>query len=93
MTSWCRAYSLMLTMLPGIALGLSMEVLVGHAVGERRLRAAHRRVLQALGMGLACSVLLAAAVAGAAPGLLAWFTQDAQIIALATTALWLTVLL
>ena len=95
-TLTAQAYAIqfnMLTMLPGIALGLSMEVLVGHAVGERHLRAAHRRVLQALGMGLACSVLLAAAVAAAAPGLLAWFTQDEQIIALATTALWWTVLL
>lgn len=91
-----QAYALqfnMLTMLPGIALGLSMEVLVGHAVGERALRAAHQRVLQVLGWGLLCSVVLAALVALAGPWLLRHFTRDPEIIALALTALWWTVLL
>jgi putative MATE family efflux protein len=95
-TLTAQAYAMqfnMLTMLPGVALGLSMEVLVGHAVGQAALRRAHARVLRALAMGLACSAVLAAAVASAGPWLLAHFTQDPQITALALLALWWTVLL
>ena len=95
-TLTAQAYAMqfnMLTMLPGIALGLSMEVLVGHAVGERALRSAHQRVRRALALGLLCSVALAAAVAWAGPWLLGHFTKDEHIIALATVALWWTVLL
>lgn len=95
-TLTAQAYALqlnMLTMLPGIALGLTMEVLVGHAVGERALRRADQQLRRALAQGLLCSVALATAVALFGPWLLAHFTQDATITALALTALWWTVLL
>ena len=95
-TLTAQAYAMqfnMLTMLPGVALGLSMEVLVGHAVGHRALRSAHQQVLRALAWGLPCSVLLAAAVALAGPWLLSHFTADPEITALALLALWWTVLL
>lgn len=91
-----QAYALQfnfLTMLPGIALGLSMEVLVGHAVGERKLKRAHRMVVQALAMGLLCSVVLATAVALAGPSLIGWFTAEPHTAALTATALWWTVAL
>lgn len=83
----------LLTVLPGLALGLTMEVLVGHAVGERALRQAHRRVLRALAAGLVCSVAVAAALAAAGPWLAALYTDDAAVAALVVTALWWTVVL
>lgn len=83
----------MLTILPGIALGLSMEILVGHSIGQGSLRQAHHRVRRALGAGLACSVVLSAAVAMLGPMMISTFTQDPTIIALALTALWWTVVL
>lgn len=83
----------MLTLLPGIALGLSMEILVGHAVGAGSLRQAHRRVVRALAAGLTCSVLTSAAFALAGPAMLPAFTTDESITALAVGALWWTVLL
>ena len=82
-----------LTILPGIALGLAIEVLVGHAIGQGHLRQAHRRVSRALAAGLACSVLLSVGLALAGPSLIGTFTQDPQVSELALMALWWTVLL
>lgn len=83
----------MLTMLPGCALGLSMEVLVGHAVGQGRLRQAHRLLLRSLAVGLVVSVVLATAVAWSATAVLGAFTRDAAVAQLVLTALWWTVAL
>ena len=91
-----QAYALQLntiTLLPGLALGLSMEVLVGHAMGQRSLRLAHRRLNRALALGLVCSVAAAAAMALLGPTILRAFTRDEAVAAMALTALWWTVLL
>ena len=82
-----------LVLLFGLATGLSVEILVGHQIGAGHFKAAHRLVRRALLRGLVVSVLVATAAALAAPWLLRAFTQDAAIIASATTLLWLTVLL
>ena len=82
-----------LVLLFGLATGLSVEIVVGHLIGAGRLRQAHHLVKRALARGLLVSVGVATAAALAAPWLLRVFTQDAQIIAAATTLLWWTVLL
>lgn len=82
-----------IVLLFGLATGLSVEIVVGHLVGAGHLKQAHRLVRHALARGLLVSVWVATAVAMAAPWLLRLFTQDAQIIATATTLLWWTVLL
>ena len=82
-----------LVLLSGVAIGLSMETLVGHLVGAGRLREAHVQVRRSLALGLGISVLVATAAALAGPGLLRIFTDDAQIVAAATVLLWWTVLL
>ena len=91
-----QAYALQLntiTLLPGLALGLSMEILVGHAMGRHALREAHRRLNRALALGLLCGTGAALAMALAGPGVLALFSQDEWVISTALTALWWTVLL
>lgn len=91
-----QAYTLQimyLVLLFGVAIGISMETLVGHLVGAGQLRQAHRRVLRALGLGLVVSVVVATTAALAGPWVMRIFTQDAQIIAAATVLLWWTVLL
>lgn len=91
-----QAYALqlsMITLLPGLALGLAMEVLVGQTIGQRDLRGAHQRVLAALLAGVAASIALAIGVALCGPWLLPWFTQDPQMLALVQVLLWWTVLL
>jgi Na+-driven multidrug efflux pump len=84
---------MMLVLLFGLATGLSVEVLVGHQIGAGHFHAAHRLVRRSMARGLAVSVAVALAAALAAPWLLRLFTQDAAIIATATTLLWWTVLL
>ena len=83
----------MVTLLFGLATGLSVEVLVGHLIGAGRLHEAHTLVRRALARGLAVSVTVAALAALAGPWLLRLFTLDEHIIRIATVLLWLTVLL
>ena len=83
----------MVTLLFGLATGLSVEVLVGHLIGAGRLHEAHALVRRALARGLAVSVAVAALAALAGPWLLRLFTLDEHIVHSATVLLWLTVLL
>jgi len=80
-------------LLGGLAIGLSMEILIGHLIGAGRLREADRLLRRSLRMGLISALLLAGAAALAGPWILAAFTRDAQIAATGVTLLWLTVLL
>ncbi len=82
-----------LVLLSGLAMGLSVETVVGHHVGAGRLRRAHLLVRSALARGLLVSVCVATLAALLAPWALRLFTQDPQIVAAATTLLWWTVLL
>jgi Na+-driven multidrug efflux pump len=66
-----------------VAVGFACEILVGHLIG-----AGH---LHAWGLGVSTCIALAAAIT--APWTLRLFTHDADIIASASTLLWLTVLL
>jgi Na+-driven multidrug efflux pump len=82
-----------ITVLFSLAIGLACEVLIGHLVGAGHLRQAHRLLRKSLLLGLGVSTSVAALAAASAPWTLRLFTQDAQIIASATTLLWITVLL
>lgn len=91
-----QAYTLQITYGPllfGLAIGLAVEIVVGHMIGAGQLRAAQQLVRRALAGGLAISVIAASGVALAGPWLLCQFTVDAEIIANGCTLLWLTVLL
>ena len=77
----------------GLAIGLSVEVVVGHLVGAGRLHEAHALVRRALAAGLGISVAATTLVALAAPVLLRGFTADAQIVAAGAVLLGWTVLL
>lgn len=80
-------------LLAGLAIGLSMELLIGHLIGAGRLREANRLLRRSLAFGLLASLTVASAAALAGPWLLTLFTRDAAIAAQAATLLWLTVLL
>ncbi|MBH9552139.1 MATE family efflux transporter [Inhella sp. 4Y17] len=80
-------------LLAGLAIGLSLEILIGHLIGAGRLHEANRLLRRALALGLLTSVLVALGVALAGPWLLRAFTQDAGIAAQAAGLLWLVVLL
>jgi putative MATE family efflux protein len=91
-----QSYAFQITtvvVLYSLSLGLAGEVLIGHLVGAGALRHAHRVLRRSLIWGLTGSTLLATLVALGAPWILRLFTQDAAIIAQASTLLWLNVLL
>jgi putative MATE family efflux protein len=80
-------------LLGSLAVGLSMEILVGHLIGAGQLRAADRLLRRGMALGMAFSCLGAAVAAAAGPWLLAQFTRDPHIAAQGATLLLLTLLL
>ncbi len=76
-----------------VSIGFAGEILVGHLIGAGQLHRANRMVRRSLLLGLVVSFLVAIGAAATAPWTLRLFTQDPEIIAAATTLLWITVLL
>lgn len=80
-------------MLAGVAIGLAVEIVVGHRVGAGQLHVADRLVRRALGLGLMVGLAVAGVVAALAEPLLRRFTGDPAIVSLgATLLLWGVVL-
>jgi len=91
-----QAYVLQFNMwilISGAAIGITVEMLVGHMVGARQWRQAHTLVRRAQKLGFFITLLVACAMALGAPWLLRWFTQDPRIIEEGVTLLWLSILL
>jgi Na+-driven multidrug efflux pump len=76
-----------------VSIGFASEILVGHMIGAGQLHQANRLLRKAMGWGLVVSICLATLAAATAPWTLTLFTHDPQILASATTLLWITVLL
>ncbi len=88
------AFQLMnVVVLFSVSLGFASEILIGHLIGAGHLQEAHRLLRKSLLWGLLVAVSIALLVALTAPWTLTLFTHDPQIIASATTLLWITVLL
>ena len=91
-----QAYVLQFNMwilISGAAIGITVEMLVGHMVGARHWRQAHELVKRAQKMGFLITLMVAVTMALAAPWLLGWFTQDAKIIEDGVKLLWISILL
>jgi putative MATE family efflux protein len=91
-----QAYVLQFNMwilISGAAIGITVEMLVGHMVGARQWRQAHVLVKHAQNMGFVITLCVACAMAWAAPWLLGWVTQDPKIIDEGVKLLWLSILL
>jgi putative MATE family efflux protein len=80
-------------LLVGLAIGLSMEILIGHLIGAGRLREADRLLRRSLAWGLGSAVLVAGAAALAGPWILAQFSRDAAIVATGSSLLLVSVLM
>jgi putative MATE family efflux protein len=88
------AFQLMnIIVLFSVSLGFACEILVGHMVGAGHLREANALLRKSMAWGLGVSFCLALLAAATAPWTLTLFTRDPQIIATATTLMWITVLL
>ena len=75
------------------SLGFACEILVGHMVGAGHLQEANRLLRKCMAWGLGVSFAIAVVVALTAQWTMGLFTQDAAILAQASTLLWIAVLL
>jgi putative MATE family efflux protein len=91
-----QAYVLQISYLAlmfGLAIGFSVEIVVGHMIGARKWRDAQRLVKRALALSLAVSLIATLIAAWAAPWLLGHFTRDAAIVDVGVKLLWMTIVL
>lgn len=80
-------------LLASFAIGLGVEIVVGHLIGAGELKQAHRLVRRALAIGMALGATFATVTALAGTRLLEIFTQDPTILAIGATLLWCNVIL
>jgi putative MATE family efflux protein len=91
-----QAYVLQISYLAlmfGLAIGFSVEIVVGHMIGARKWRDAQQLVKRALLISLAVSFVATLISASAAAWLLGHFTRDPAIINLGVKLLWITIVL
>ena len=91
-----QAYVLQFNMwilMSGAAIGMAVEMVVGHLVGARKLRDAHVLVKRAQTIGLLVTMVVAVLMAWKGASLLRWFTQDPDILAQGQRLFWWSILL
>ena len=91
-----QAYVLQFNMwilISGAAIGIAVEMVVGHLVGARKLREAHVLVKRAQTIGFAVTLVVAVLMAWQGASLLRWFTDDPAILAEGQRLLWWSILL
>jgi putative MATE family efflux protein len=91
-----QAYVLQFNMwilISGAAIGMAVEMVVGHLVGARKLREAHVLVKRAQSIGLAVTLGVAVLMAWKGASLLRWFTDDPEILQLGQQLFWWSILL
>jgi putative MATE family efflux protein len=80
-------------MISAAAIGITVEMVVGHMVGARQLRQAHDLVRKAQTIGFVVSLGAACVQALLGPWLLGLFTRDADILEIGSRLMWLSILL
>ncbi|MFY7871328.1 MAG: MATE family efflux transporter [Limnohabitans sp.] len=86
-----QTYVLQLNMwilISAVALGVTVEMVVGRMVGARALHEAHRLVLRAQALGLSLALLIAVLMALASPWVLRLFTDDPDILRTGQQLMW-----
>lgn len=80
-------------LISGVAIGITVEMVVGHLIGARQLRQAHGLVRKAQQIGFIVTLLVACGMALGGPWLLRLFTQDPDILETGRHLMWLSILL
>lgn len=80
-------------LISGVAIGITVEMVVGHMIGARQLRQAHDLVRKAQTIGFGVTLLVACVIALGGPWLLRLFTHDPKILEEGCRLLWLSILL
>ena len=78
----------------GLSIGLGTEILIGHMVGAGRFEVAYRQLLHSLKLGLLVTAIVVVPMAfGGGHYLMSLFTDDADIVAMATQLFFVSLLL
>ena len=91
-----QAYVLQFNMwilISGAAIGMAVEMVVGHLIGARHLREAHVLVKRAQTIGFAITTVVAVLMAWQGSSLLGWFTSDPLILEEGRRLFWWSILL
>lgn len=80
-------------LISAVAIGITVEMVVGHMVGARQFRQAHDLVRKAQKIGFAVTLVVACVQALLGTWLLGLFTQDPAILRVGSQLMWLSVLL
>jgi Na+-driven multidrug efflux pump len=80
-------------LISGVAIGITVEMVVGHLIGARQLRQAHGLVRKAQQIGFIVTLLVACGMALGGSWLLRLFTQDPDILETGRHLMWLSILL
>jgi putative MATE family efflux protein len=91
-----QAYVLQFNMwilISALAIGITVEMVVGHMVGARQFRQAHDLVRKAQKIGFAVTLVVACVQALLGTWLLGFFTQDPEILRAGSQLMWWSILL
>lgn len=80
-------------LISAVAIGITVEMVVGHMVGARQFRQAHDLVRKAQKIGFTVTLVVACVQAVLGHWLLGMFTQDADILTVGSQLMWLSILL
>lgn len=80
-------------LISAMAIGITVEMVVGHMVGARHFRQAHDLVRKAQKIGFAVTLAVACVQALLGTWLLGLFTQDPEILRVGSQLMWLSILL
>ena len=83
----------MWVLISAVAIGITVEMVVGRLIGARQFREAHTLVRQAQKIGFALSCIVSCAMALSGAWLLGLFTTDAEILKIGSQLMWLSILL
>ena len=78
----------------GLSIGLGTEILIGHMVGAGKFELAYRQLLRSLKLGLLVTAIVVVPMAfGGGHYLMSLFTEDADIVAMATQLFFISLIL
>ncbi|WP_372940778.1 MATE family efflux transporter [Shewanella sp.] len=83
----------MFILLFGLSIGIGNEIIIGHMVGAKKLKAAEHQMYRALKLGLMVTTVVALFAAVLGPNLVAWFTDETDIALLVGQLFILTLLM
>jgi putative MATE family efflux protein len=78
----------------GLAIGLGTEIMIGHLVGAAKFEEAYRQLLRSLRLGVLVTAIVVIPMSlGGGHYVISWFTDDAEIVDVATKLFFISLIL